>query len=123
MKFAGSKLISRLLIAALLMLQFSFAQAAMVGVEQMLSPATVQADRDAVSGALNRADVASQLQLMGVTPQDAQARVAAMTDSEVHALAGNINEMPAGALAHGWWLAIGAVIIAALIYYTWKPTR
>jgi hypothetical protein len=70
-----------------------------------------------------RTNVASQLQLMGVEAQDAQARVAAMTDSEVHALAGNINEMPAGAMAHGWWWLIAAVVIAAVVYYTWKPTR
>jgi hypothetical protein len=60
---------------------------------------------------------------MGVDPALAQDRVASMTDSEVHALAGNINEMPAGAMAHGWYWVIGAIIIAALIYYNWKPTR
>ncbi len=123
MKFAGVKWICRALIASMLMLQFSFAQAAMVGAEQMLSSSTVQADRTLVSGALSRAEVATQLQALGVDPQAAQDRVAAMTDAEVHALAGNIEEMPAGAMASGWWWAIGAVIIAALIYYNWKPTR
>lgn len=123
MKFAGLKWICRALIASMLMLQFSFAQAAMVGAEQMLSSSTVQADRTLVTGALSRAEVATQLQALGVDPQAAQDRVAAMTDSEVHSLAGNINEMPAGAMASGWWWAIGAIIIAALIYYNWKPTR
>ena len=123
MKFAGFKWICRALIASMVMLQFSFARAEMIGAEQTLPAATVQADRAAVNGALTRADVASQLQLMGVEAQDAQARVAAMTDSEVHALAGNINEMPAGAMAHGWWWLIAAVVIAAVVYYTWKPTR
>ena len=123
MKFAGVKLICRVLIASLMMLQFSFSHAGMVGAEQMLPAATVQADRAAVNGALSRAEVATQLQAMGVEPALAQDRVAAMTDSEVHALAGNINEMPAGAMAHGWYWVIGAVIIAALIYYNWKPTR
>jgi len=123
MKFAGFKWICRALIASMLMLQFSFAQAAMVGAEQMLSPATVQADRAAVNGTLSRAEVATQLQAMGVDAQAAQDRVAAMTDSEVHALAGNINEMPAGAMAHGWWWAIGAAIIAIVVYYNWKPNR
>lgn len=123
MKFAGVKWICRALIASLLMLQFSFAQAAMVGAEQMLSPAAVQADRATVSGALSRTEIATQLQAMGVDPQAAQDRVAAMTDSEVHALAGNLNEMPAGAMASGWWWAIGALVIAVIVYYNWKPTR
>lgn len=123
MKFAGFKWICRALIASMLMLQFSFSQAAMVGAEQMLSPATVQADRATVNGTLSRAEVSTQLQAMGVDPQAAQDRVAAMTDSEVHALAGNISEMPVGAFANGWWWIIGIAIIGALIYYNWKPTR
>jgi hypothetical protein len=123
MKFAGVKWICRALIASMLMLQFSFAQAAMVGAEQMLSSSTVQADRALVSATVTRAEIATQLQAMGVDPQAAQDRVAAMTDSEIHALAGNINEMPAGAMASGWWWAIAAVVIGLIIYYNWKPTR
>jgi len=123
MQFNGFKLICRMLIASMLMLQFSLSQAGMVGAEQMLPAATVQADRMAVGAVLNRAEVASQLQAMGVDPALAQQRVASLTDSEVHALAGNINEMPAGAMASGWWWAIGALIIGLVIYFYWKPTR
>ena len=57
MKFAGFKVICRVLIASMLMLQFSLSQAGMVGAEQMLSAATVQADRNVVGAVLNRADV------------------------------------------------------------------
>jgi hypothetical protein len=123
MKFAGFKVICRVLIASMLMLQFSLSQAGMVGAEQMLSAATVQADRNAVGAVLNRAEVASQLQAMGVDPQAAQDRVAAMTDSEVHTLAGNINEMPAGAfpIASGWWWVIGIIVVGMIYYYYYKP--
>ena len=125
MKFVGVKSICHVLIASMLMLQFSLSQAGMIGAEQMVPAATVQADRMAVSAVLNRAEVASQLQAMGVDPALAQQRVASLTDSEVHALAGNINEMPAGAfpIASGWWWAIAAIIIGLAIYYYWKPTR
>jgi hypothetical protein len=123
MKFAGFKVICRVLIASMLMLQFSLSQAGMVGAEQMLSAATVQADRNAVGAVLNRAEVASQLQAMGVDPQAARDRVAAMTDSEVHTLAGNINEMPAGAfpIASGWWWIIGIIDVGSIYYYYYKP--
>src|SRR3954467_15904130 len=75
MKFAGVKLICRVLIASLLMLQFSLSNAGMVGAEQMLPAVTVQADRAVVTGALSRAEVATQLQAMGVEPALAQDRV------------------------------------------------
>ena len=120
MRFAGVKWICRVLIASMLMLQFSLSHAGMVGAEQMLPAATVQADRAAVGDVLSRAEVASQLQAMGVDAEMAQDRVAAMTDSEVHALAGNINEMPAGAMAPGWWWAIGALVVAVIVYFYWK---
>ena len=119
MKFTGMKWICRVLIASLLMLQFSVSQATMIGAEETLSPATVQADRTTVSSALSRTEVASQLQLLGVDPQLAQARVAAMTDSEVHALAGNIDTMPTGAMFHyGWWLV--GLAVAVFVYFNWK---
>src|SRR4051812_22277301 len=120
MRFAGMKWICRLLIASMLMLQFSMSQAAMIGAEETLSPATAQADRSAVASALTRAEVATQLQALGVDPLRAQERVAAMTDSEVHALAGNIDTMPAGALQHWAWVGIAALVIAIVVYFGWK---
>ncbi|MDB5809440.1 MAG: hypothetical protein JWN94_1562 [Betaproteobacteria bacterium] len=119
MEFTGIKWICRVLIASMLMLQFSMVQAAMVGAEEMLTPSMVQADRSAVSSAVSRTEVASQLQLLGVDTQLAQDRVAAMTDSEVHALAGNIDAVPAGAMvAWGWWVI--AALIAIMVYANWK---
>jgi hypothetical protein len=120
MKFAGIKFICRLLIASLVLLQFSVAQAGMIGADQVLSPAAVQLDRSNVSSVLGRSEVASQLQSMGVDPKLAQDRVAAMTDSEVHALAGNLDAMPAGAMfAGGWWL-VAALVIGLVVYFNWK---
>jgi hypothetical protein len=43
-----------------------------------------------------------------------------MTDSEVQALANQIDSLPAGGKSSsGWWIA-AVVIIAILIWYTWK---
>jgi hypothetical protein len=92
----------------------------MVGAEQMLPAATVQADRAAVSGVLNRAEVATQLQAMGVDPQLAQDRVAAMTDNEVHALAGNLDTAPAGAMFPGGWWVIGIALALIVYFFYWK---
>jgi hypothetical protein len=43
-----------------------------------------------------RAELARQLQQLGVTPDEASQRVRAMTDDEVASLAGGVSEAPAG---------------------------
>lgn len=65
----------------------------------------VQADADAKRAALTaqfaRADVQAQLEALGVNPADVEARVAAMSDSEVAQLHEHMADMPAGADAAG----------------------
>jgi len=85
----------------------------------VLSASTVQADRTLVAGALNRSEVASQLQLLGVDNEQALQRVAAMTDNEVHALAGNLTSLPAGAMWDGGWILL-LVIVGIAVYFAWK---
>jgi hypothetical protein len=120
MKFAGIKMVCRLLVVALMLLQFPMVQAGMIGADQMVS-ASAQADRNAVVSVLSRSEVASQLQSMGVDATLVQDRVAALTNDEVHALAGNLNSLPAGAMATGWiWLIVIAVGFAIYSKYNWK---
>ncbi len=119
MKFAGFKTICRVLIASLLMLQFQFVHAGMVGADQVIAASSVQVDRATVTQALGRAEVASQLQSMGVDPAQARDRVAAMTDDEVRTVAGNLETLPAGAMFDGGWWVIAAVV-ALVVYFSWK---
>ena len=121
MKFAGIKMVCRLLVVALMLLQFPMVQAGMIGADQVVSAASAQADRNAVVSVLSRSEVASQLQSMGVDATLVQDRVAALTNDEVHALAGNLNSLPAGAMATGWiWLIVIAVGFAIYSKYNWK---
>jgi len=108
-------LISRLLVISMLMLPFQSIQAGMVGTDQVSAAASAQANRDALLGTLARADVASQLQSMGIDSNAAKARVGAMTDDEVRTLQSQIDSLPAGALS-GWAWA-GIVAVAVLIWY------
>ena len=119
MQSTGIKMLCRFLIASFLLLQLPLATAGMVGAEQVLSATTVQADRTAVNGVLTRADVTSQLQAMGVDPKLAQDRVAAMTNDEVHTLAGKMNSLPAGALWDGGWIVL-VIVVGLLVYFNWK---
>jgi hypothetical protein len=106
------KMTCRGLVVSMLALSFQTAGAGMIGAEQA-APGTAQTDRSMVLQVLARADTASQLAAMGVDPNQARERVAAMSDQEVTQLASDIREAPAGADVS--WLAV--IVIAAAIWY------
>jgi len=56
------------------------------------------AERSRIAAALERAEVREQLAAFGVDLEQAQARVAALTDAEAAELAARIDELPAGGL-------------------------
>lgn len=97
------------------MLPFHPALAGMIGTDQAMAAATAQSERAAVLSMIDRADVARELSTMGVDPDAARLRVAAMSDNEVHTLACRLDTLPAGADGAGW--VIAALIIAGVIYY------
>ena len=118
MKSAGIRMICRLLVVTLVMLQFQAVQAGMIGTDQVAAAASAQVDRNIVLSALNRSDVASQLQSMGVDPKSAQDRVASLTNEEVRTLAGQLNSLPAGAMSNWGWVLL--IVIGVVIYFNWK---
>lgn len=71
-------------------------QAAMIGTEQVHAANVAAQNRARIAAALDRPEVAAQLEQMGVSHSDAQVRVAALTDEEAANLAAKINSMPAG---------------------------
>lgn len=86
------------------------AQAGLVGTDQVVAPA--QTERERVKALVARPEVARKLESLGVPPGDVQARVDALTDVEVAALAARIDALPAGSLGTQEWLL---VIIAVLL--------
>ena len=117
MKFAAIRMVCRFLVLSMMLLPFQTIQAGMIGTDQMASVASAQADRASVLGLLNRSDVASQLQALGLDPKVAKDRVAAMTDEEVRSLAGQLSSLPAGANS-GWWIA-AVIIIGVVIWWAY----
>jgi len=76
------------------------AQATLVSTEQVAASEGVRsatAEREHVNATLARADVAAGLQERGVSVEQVRARVAALTDDEVAAVANAIDTAPAGA--------------------------
>lgn len=116
MKSAWARTICRLLIVLMVWTPYQVAQAGMIGTDQVATTSS-QADRSAVLGFVSRADVASQLQSMGLDAASAKDRVAAMSDAEVAYLAGRINSLPAGADTAG---VILLILVIAAIWWVWK---
>jgi hypothetical protein len=79
-----------------LSLHLPAAQAGMIGTEAVVNAAQVQQDRERLRSALNRDDVQAQLIARGVDPTQVQARVDSLTDQEVQALNGKLDQLPAG---------------------------
>ena len=119
MKSAMIRMICHLLTVSMLLMPFQSIQAGMIGADQAAVATSAQADRASVLNLINRSDVASQLQTLGLDPQTAKDRVAAMTDNEVSSLAGKLDSLPAGAWSNGWWWAV-AIVLAVVIWYNWK---
>jgi hypothetical protein len=70
--------------------------ASVLGTGALLEAAQTGADRERLLGILERDEVRSQLQALGVTADLAAERVARMTDAEVRVLNERLDELPAG---------------------------
>ena len=90
------RLISVLLVGAMIGGQAMPLQAAMIGTDTLMQQQQLQYDRVQLVELLDRAEVQQQLEAMGVDTQAAKERVAQMTDSEVQQLNSQLSELPAG---------------------------
>lgn len=114
MKHAARRWMCRVLVTATALLPLSGAQAGMIVTDEAAGYG-----RAAVARVVERADVASQLRALGVDPEAAKLRVAAMTDEEARLLAVDLASQPAGGTSFGLAL-IAAAIIAAVILYRYR---
>jgi hypothetical protein len=89
------------------------AQAALVSTEQLLTTGDGPAERARVMAFLVRADVREQIVALGVDPNEAAARVQALSDAQVRQIAGQLDQLPAGQSAVG--IIVGAILLVFLI--------
>ena len=115
-----SRFICRILAVAMVVLPFH-AQAGVIATDQAVAAEA----RATVAGFVARGEVVGKLQALGISPQAARERVAALSDAEVASLAGRIDALPAGGIA-----GILPVLAAVLLIYflliqpsTTKETR
>lgn len=110
-----SRIIALPLIALMLAITMpaGFARAALVGTDQIITRADIEADRARIAAFLARDDVRQEMERMGVSPAEASTRVDGLTDSEVQTIAARMDAMPAG---QGAFEAIlGAVVLIFLV--------
>lgn len=116
MRSSFVRTLCRILVACMIGLPFQV-HAGLIGTDQVVTAEQALAARGMVSSVVSRADVASQLQTMGLSPEAAKDRVASLTDTEVTKLAGQLDSLPAGADGGGLLLLI---LIGVLIWYLVK---
>ena len=74
-------------------------------------------DRAALNAFLARADVAQQLQTLGIDATSAKARVAALSDAEARTLAWQVADAPAGGVYSAGIIAIILIALVAWAIY------
>ena len=88
-------------------------EAEIIGTLQALEAGQRERDLETVSTALASDEVRRHLARWGVEPEQVDARVAALTDEELRALAGRMESMPAGGI--GALGVVGIVFVVLLI--------
>jgi hypothetical protein len=91
------------------------AQAGLVATETVLHPADAAHDRSQVAAFMKRADVRQQMEALGVDPEEAEARLAGLSDQEVGQIAGRIDSLPAGEGALETLIVAGLFIFLILL--------
>ena len=76
---------------------------------------TADPERERVKAMLERPELAQELQKMGIAPEEARARVDAMTPAEVAQVAGRLDALPAGGAMSNQDLLLVILLIVLLI--------
>ena len=106
-------------------------RAAMITTENVIHrDSKALSDLARVKAFLERADVITQLQAYGISHEEALARVDSLTDREIAAIAGQMDQIPAGAGRNSsggmlslLGLALYAIIAAIVLYFAFSGDK
>lgn len=90
----------------------TMAQGQMISTDSAIARSAADMNRDSLMAELKKTEVREEIIRLGVSPDEAEARLAALSDAEVDALLANIDERRAGA---GIAETIGTIFIILLI--------
>ncbi len=103
--------------AAMLMasLPTTIALTAMVSTDQVIEVAASAEARARVTDFMAREDVRQDLRSLGIDPEEAARRAAALSDREIQQIAGRLEELPAGQDVVG--AVLGALLVVLLVLF------
>lgn len=91
------KLFVHLMLTAFVFVGFTqTVQAALISTEQAVAAGAAQQQRAKIASTLDRPEVQAQLEKLGISQTDAQARIAALSDAEVASISHQMESLPAG---------------------------
>lgn len=96
-------------------LPFNAAQAGVVTTDQVIAQSAQAGDRDRVKSFLAREEIRSQMESLGVDPDEATRRVDGLSDDELSRIAGQIDQMPAGGDVFILVIAAGLALLLLLV--------
>ena len=110
------KPVSFFLICSFFLLDFSAqtAKAQMIGTSTVIAAQKQEANRERITAFLGRDDVHQVMVLRGVNPDEAQKRVASLSDSELTKIYHAMDQLPAGGDS-GLGAVVGAVVFIFLV--------
>lgn len=88
-----------------------YAHADIVTTDTVIDKYSAEADRARIAELFSRADVQAEFEQYGISPDEAQQRLAALSDEEVQKIASRIDSDPAGTGT------VGAVVGAAVLVF------
>jgi hypothetical protein len=100
LRFGRAIALTMTLVMLISSLPLGVAQAALIPTDRVIGGQATDDDaeqeRRKVDAFLQRQDVRDQMVAFGVDPEEAQARVASLSDQEIRQIAGQIDRLPAG---------------------------
>jgi len=87
------------------------ANASLISTQQIASQSTSFKDRGSLAASIDRPEIQAQLESFGISKEEAQQRIASLTDEEVIALNNKIDSLPAGAGVVGALVLIFVVLL------------
>ena len=100
-----------LLIFGVFTLTTQQSQAGLISTKQVVDQLSLQEKRNQISAFLQRSDVEQQFTRLGLSSQEAQARMNALSDDEVLQISDRLDQLPAGQDA------VGAILGTALLVF------
>jgi len=97
------------------------AQAALIPTDQVARPVAStsgQSPHDRLGELMSREDIAAQMEKLGVDPEQARARVDALTDEEAVLLADQLENAPAGGIIGAILLVFFVLLVTDILGFT-----